>query len=392
MSYGDHKLFLYDTSIDLVINSDGLYVDNRPMNNKKLVAHKGLSNEIVFNIRNKDRKLQNIDSDILRGTLVLPSTGKRIFSRVLTHTGSTGQVKLSIVEGDLSNLDAGLYQLYVSRDTPEGTDLPVYTDQNNNIVFDIEIKDQTMQTPVATQTANVNTFLQVTNTNNGDSSNVFVTSALKGNQARNFSECLHSIAIHPNLYDGRIDIQASCVENTPDTANNSNDWFNVAGNIQVTHKFLTTGDIIITDSNIQTSTGSVASFNLDFITITDNEVSNAEIIAIGGNKSNINISSATTLANVVTSINEAGNTNANVTASIVSNEDTLLNTKTYQLRIAGLDYTLGGNSIANVGITAGTYKKPASNIIHRTFQVNANYVRVLSEPTAGNISLVQLRN
>ena len=137
MSYGDHKLFLYDTSIDLVIGSDGIYVDNRPMNNKKLTAHKGLSNEIVFNIRNKDRKLQEVSSDVLRGTMVLPSTGKRIFSRVLTHTGSTGQVKLSIVEGDLSSLDAGLYQLYVSRETPEGTDLPVFADQNNNIVFDI---------------------------------------------------------------------------------------------------------------------------------------------------------------------------------------------------------------------------------------------------------------
>ena len=269
MSYGDHKLFLYDTSVDLVINSDGLYVDNRPMNNKKLIAHKGLSNEIIFNIRNPDRKLQNIDSDVLRGTLVLPSTGKRQFSRVLTHTGSTGQVKLSIVEGDLSNLTPGLYHLYISRETPEGTDLPVYADQNSNIIFDIEVKDQTMLTPINTQTANVSTIMQVTNTNNGDASNVFVTSALKGNQARNFDSCLHSIAIHPNAYTGRIDIQASCIENTPSTSNNSTDWFTVVSNV-----------------------------------------------------------------------------------SLTSN----------------------------------------STIYHNTFQVNANYIRVMSQPTAGNISLVQLRN
>ena len=73
MSYGDHKLFLYDTSVDLVINSDGLYVDNRPMNNKKLIAHKGLSNEIIFNIRNPDRKLQNIDSDNIIFELSAPN-------------------------------------------------------------------------------------------------------------------------------------------------------------------------------------------------------------------------------------------------------------------------------------------------------------------------------
>lgn len=269
MSYGDHKLFLYETSADLVINSDGLYVDNRPMNNKRLVAHKGLSNEIIFNIRNKDRKLQNINSDILRAILVTPNTGERIFSRILTHTGTTGQVKLDILEGDLTNLEAGLYQIYVSRETPEGLELPVFTDQNNNVIFDIDIKDQTKRTPVDTQTANVSQFMQVTNINNGDDSNVFVTSAFKGNQTRNFSECLHSIAIHPDTYTGKFSIQASCVENTPNTANNSSDWFNVVSNV-----------------------------------------------------------------------------------SLTSN----------------------------------------STIYHHTFQVNANYIRVLSEPTAGNISLVQLRN
>ena len=269
MSYGDHKLFLYDEVVDLVIGSDGLYVDNRPMNNKRLTAHKGLSNEIVFNIRNKDRKLQNVNSDVLRGTLIHPQTGKRVFSRVLEHTGTTGQVKLNMAEGDLTTLSEGLYQLYVSRETSDSLELPVFADQNNNIKFDIQVLDQTKKTPIDTQTSNVSQLIQVTNTNNGDEGNVFVTSALKGNQARNFTSCLHSIAIYPDKFTGKFSIQASCVENTPDTANNSSDWFNIES-----------------------------------------------------------------------------------------------------------DVTLTANS----------------TIYHSTFQVNANYIRVMSEPTAGNISLVQLRN
>ena len=269
MSYGDHKLFLYEDVVDLVIDSDGLYVDNRPMNNKKLTAHKGLSNELIFNIRNKDRKLQNVSSDVLRGTMFHPSTGKRIFTRVLEHTGNVGQVKLNIAEGDLSNLEEGLYQLFIARETSESIELPVFADQNNNIKFDIQVLDQTKQTPIDTQTANVSQFMQVTNTNNGDAGNVFVTSALKGNQARNFTSCLHSIAIHPDAYTGKFSIQASCIENTPDTSNNSSDWFNIESDV-----------------------------------------------------------------------------------SLTSN----------------------------------------STIYHSTFQVNANYIRVMSEPTAGNISLVQLRN
>ena len=231
MSYGDHKLFLYDTSVDLVISSDGLYVDNRPMNNKKLTAHKGLSNEIVFNIRNKDRKLQQVSSDVLRGTMVLPSTGKRIFTRLLTHTGTTGQVKLSIVEGDLSNLDAGLYQLYVSRETPEGTDLPVFADQNNGLKFQIQIDAQVKSEPVETQLAN--SFTQVANTGSGDPANVFTTSAFFGNQDRNFSHALHSVAIYPNGYSGNITIQGSCIENTPNSDDSSTDWFNIQSNISL---------------------------------------------------------------------------------------------------------------------------------------------------------------
>jgi len=140
--------------------------------------------------------------------------------------------------------------------------------KENNIKFDIEILDQTKLTPAKTQTANASSFIQVTNTDTGDDSNVFVTSAFEGNQKRNFDSILHSIAIHPNAYTGKIDIQASCIENTPSTANNSSDWF----------------------------------------------------------------------------------------------------------------------SISNVTLSAN------STIYHETFQVNANYIRVMSEPSAGNITLVQLRN
>ena len=59
MSQSDHKLYLYEDIIDLVIGTDGLYVDNRPMNNRKLIAHKGITNELLFCIRNRDRKKQN---------------------------------------------------------------------------------------------------------------------------------------------------------------------------------------------------------------------------------------------------------------------------------------------------------------------------------------------
>ena len=85
MSNGDHRLYLYENQVELVVTTDAIYVDNRPMNNKKLVAHKGLNNEIIFNIRNRDRKLQNVFSDSLVAYLVNPYTRKRLLTKRLEN-------------------------------------------------------------------------------------------------------------------------------------------------------------------------------------------------------------------------------------------------------------------------------------------------------------------
>ena len=97
----DFKLYLYDTAIDLVVSSTSIYVDNKPMNNRILNAHKGVTNEIYFNIRNRDRKLQNVFSDTLRAYLVDPNTKKRVITKVLEHTSDIGIVKLVLVRAIL---------------------------------------------------------------------------------------------------------------------------------------------------------------------------------------------------------------------------------------------------------------------------------------------------
>jgi len=229
MSQSDHKLYLYDNNIDLVIGTDGLYVDNRPMNNRKLIAHKGLTNELIFSIRNRDRKLQNVFSDTLSAYLINPTTKRRLFYKLLEHTSNVGQVKLVLDEGDLRNVTAGLYRIYVAKQDVSGIDKPVYSDQNNGMVFDIQITEQIDQSPTPTQSAN--TFLQVSSTSDGDPANVFTTSAFSGNQNRNFPNALHSLAIYPDAYTGTLDVQASLVESVPSTNNLSTDWVTLESNI-----------------------------------------------------------------------------------------------------------------------------------------------------------------
>lgn len=225
MDYGDHRLFLYEESVDLVVTTNSFYVDNRPMNNKSLIAHKGLTNTINFNIRNRDRKLQSVFADELVAYIVNPATRKRLLTKRIENSSSVGIVKLHLTNGDLQNIDPGLYKIYITRTNSDGTDFPIYTNQNNDVSFDITISEQAVFDPIPTQ---VNTSLTES------SSNVFVTSALLGNLDRNFSDAQHSVAIYPSTYTGNVKIQASCLLSAPSSDDASADWFDVTGNIAIT--------------------------------------------------------------------------------------------------------------------------------------------------------------
>lgn len=226
MSYGDHRLYLYENMVDLIVTTSAIYVDNRPMNNRKLVVHKGLSNEIYFTIRNRDRKPQNVFSESLVAYIVNPSTRKRLITKRLEHESEVGKVKLTLEKGDVASVNSGLYSVYISRTTQENKDLPVFSSQDNDVKFDIEITDEAYVEPVPTQTTT--TITQSSNTSLGGSANIFVSDAMYGNQDRNFSHALHTIGMYTNTFTGNLKVQASCLESTPHTEDNSSDWFDVS--------------------------------------------------------------------------------------------------------------------------------------------------------------------
>ena len=225
MNYGDNRLFLYDNNVDLVVTADNLYVDNRPMNNNSLIAHKGLTNTINFNIRNRDRKLQNVFADNLVAYFVNPSTKSRMLTKRLENSSNVGIVQLYLTAGDLQNIDVGLYKVYITRTNDTSADMPVYSSQNNDVCFDIEISGQAVFDPVPTQTDT--TLTEV-------ASNVFVSSAFFGNLDRNFQDAKHSIAIYPTTYTGNVKIQASCLPTTPNSDATSDDWFDLSAKIAIT--------------------------------------------------------------------------------------------------------------------------------------------------------------
>lgn len=223
MSDNDHRLYWYEEYRDLVITRDSIYVNNTPMNNRNIKAHRGLTNTLLFNIRDRDRKLQNMDSYVLRATLIDPDTGTRILVRQLEHTLDIGKAKLVLTEGDLANVDPGRYWIYITRQTTDFEQMPLYKDQDNNVRFDIEITDQAGIAPVETQTTDV--FELTSSTVQGDPGNVYVSEPLNGNICRNFVNAQHTLVMHLDSYVGSIKIQGSCINNVPNNTEESTDWF-----------------------------------------------------------------------------------------------------------------------------------------------------------------------
>jgi len=216
--YGDTRLYLYDNIVELVVTANSLSVSNLPMNHRRLYAHKGLTNTIIFNIRNRDRKLQGIFTDVLTAYFINPTTKRRLFTKVLDNTSEVGISKLTLDVGDLQNIDPGLYRMYISRTAVDGGESPVYTNQDNGVVFDITISEQAQYEPVATQE---NSAFTTTTTN------VYASSALFGNLDRNFTNAQHTLGIYTDTYTGNIVIQGSCIEGTPDSDDTSSDWFTI---------------------------------------------------------------------------------------------------------------------------------------------------------------------
>jgi hypothetical protein len=225
MSSYSEKLYRYDTTIDLMLSGSTLHLDNRPMNNKKLKAHKGVTNTLLFSVTDKDRRPQNMFTDHVRAHIISPTNRRRLLTKKLEPAFELGKLTLLLTDGDLQNITSGLYHIYLTYSPDVNEEMPLYSDQNNNVKFEIEITEQVVMDPVATQEET--SFSQTSSTLSGGSANVFVSDAMFGNLEKNFQNAQHSVAIYPEGYTGQVLVQASCISTTPNTEDTSKDWFTV---------------------------------------------------------------------------------------------------------------------------------------------------------------------
>ncbi len=232
MSGNAHTIYnLGNQTVDLVLSSDGINVDNRPMNQTKLVVHKGLTNQLNFYVRNRDRVLQNISTKTLYASIINPNTSRRVVFKPLSlvNSGTNGEARLDLTVGDLTDLNPGFYHISITESPDSGVSQnPLYANQNDRIITDLEVRSSLEYEPIASQSAT--TFTQTGNTELGDPANTFVSSSMYGNQDKNFRHSRHTVAFYMTDFVGNITVQGSALESAP---TQETDWYdiNVQGDV-----------------------------------------------------------------------------------------------------------------------------------------------------------------
>lgn len=213
---------LGNQTVDLVTVDDTIKVDNKPMNQTTLVAHKGFTNTINFFVRNRDRVLQDISSDTVYASILNPNTNRRVMFKQLTHvSGSLGEVRLDLSIGDLGDLSPGLYKMALIKSADSGlTQYPLSVNQNDDMIVNIEIKSPLEYEPLPSQEQT--SFFQIANVELGGDTNTFVSSAMYGNQDKNFRHSRHTIAFYLDNFVGNVYIEGSALETVP---TQESDWY-----------------------------------------------------------------------------------------------------------------------------------------------------------------------
>lgn len=213
------KLFQYETRRDL------LYVDNiirsaamsnsSPFNEEMIKLHKGVDNTVRFRVLNPDRKRVSVDHLAIRLRLINVETGERVLDRYATLLNTKGEVRATILEGDLVNVAPGYYNMVVtgqeslvpSQVSGAITNTPFYSDGYGDATFSVQILDSVDPTPQPTA-AITSTDWTV---NSGDRGVIieYYSSAIEGSRIRNHINALHTVAIYTTNYSGTLSIRGS---------------------------------------------------------------------------------------------------------------------------------------------------------------------------------------
>lgn len=221
-------LYLYENVHRLTRKDDPGYfdikMDNFPMNKRVIKLHKGMDNTITFRVFLPDNKPASVCDTEVYFRLIDHEKRETILERKMVSGAQKGFLSVDIYEGDLSDLDIGLYVAAVV-ELVDGKFSPLFTDFDNNIRLTVEITDQAERTPLPSVeiTENDWTEYKVWNEDEGRDVFYFMSSSIPGNRSANHITSNHSFSVNCDNYSGKLYLYGT-LDNTPNPLI-SRGWF-----------------------------------------------------------------------------------------------------------------------------------------------------------------------
>ena len=201
----------------------GYHGRNSKVYDRRLTLHRGVSNPITFTFKNEDQKAQDVSAKTVASgnyyelNIIDTESKKSVITKTLSpiDDGSTvstkGQASCSITEGDLLPLDAKFYNFAVREVKTNGTREVTYADTGYASAGTIEILDGAY--PEFVPSVEVTSF----SANGGTISLGNTSSAIDARPGINNNKALHTIAVYPSNFSGKLRVQGTMASSPSNT-------------------------------------------------------------------------------------------------------------------------------------------------------------------------------
>ena len=193
---------------------NGYHGRNSKVYDRRLTLHRGVSNPITFTFKNEDQKAQDIVGKQYEFNLIDSETKKSVLTKTLTvlDDGSTvstkGDASCTITEGDLIGLDAKFYNFAVRDVASDNSRTVTYSSTGYAAAGTIELLDgaypEFLPSTSVTQFTGTGGPLQ------------FTSSAIDARPGINNNKALHTIAIYPQAFSGKVIVQGTMASSPSD--------------------------------------------------------------------------------------------------------------------------------------------------------------------------------
>ena len=199
---------------------NGYHGRNSKVYDRRLTLHRGVSNPISFTFKNEDQKAQDITSKTYELNIIDTESKKAVLTKTLTilDDGSTvstkGDASTTITEGDLLSLDAKFYNFSVREVKSDGSREVTYADTGYAAAGTIELVDGAYPEFVSS--------VEVSNFTQAGGPLQFSSSSIDARPGTNNNKALHTIAVYPNAFSGKLIVQGTMASTPSDS-----DYFTV---------------------------------------------------------------------------------------------------------------------------------------------------------------------